>query len=334
MKFNKLLTGVLIFVLGAAFLFLIKPSFMNTNQENSQKIVRIGYTPLIYAQPTYVAVEMEFFKKNSLRYKMVKYENSTQALNALIANKLDFLAVVPVASVFAAESRSTQKTPLFKILYYNLDSPKNPISFLMVKSARNIDTLEDLKSIQNLKVGVFPGNLLSILSTKLLFEKHKDLDIKPTFIDVAPQLQAQTLISGGVDVMMTLEPFATILESKKIAKVIYTAPQTSITNPLAGGAGVFSSKFIQDYPNLSKSFALSINEAIDYIRKNPQAAKKSYLKYTPLDLKIALQVRQPDYHVGSEVSKVLLKEQYQQLKKNKVLATDKAVDLMVYDDGQ
>jgi ABC-type nitrate/sulfonate/bicarbonate transport system substrate-binding protein len=225
---------------------------MNTNQENSQKIVRIGYTPLIYAQPTYVAVEMEFFKKNSLRYKMVKYENSTQALNALIANKLDFLAVVPVASVFAAESRSTQKTPLFKILYYNLDSPKNPISFLMVKSARNIDTLEDLKSIQNLKVGVFPGNLLSILSTKLLFEKHKDLDIKPTFIDVAPQLQAQTLISGGVDVMMTLEPFATILESRRSLKLFIRHLKPLLQTHLQAGQ-VF---FLQ---NLYKIILISVN---------------------------------------------------------------------------
>ena len=166
-------------------------------REKEEVVVRIGYTPLMYAQPTFVAVEQKLFEKAGVKYELTKFENSTQIVNALLSNQLDFCAISPVLSAFAAQEKSGSATPLFKLYYYNLDSREHPISFLLVRKDSEITSLEQLKGKT---IGVFPGNILSRISAKLLLKQYFDpKDV--VFQDVGPQLQAQTLESKQIDAM-------------------------------------------------------------------------------------------------------------------------------------
>jgi len=279
--------------------------------------VNIGYTPLIYAQPMFVAVEKGFFQEVGITAKLTKFENSTQVVNAVIEGGLDFCAITPVLSVFAAEEKLSGKgkDTLFKLYYYNLDSTKDPISFIIVPKSSEINSLSDLKGKT---IGVFPGNLLSKVSAKLLLKKYMNPDKDVVFQDVAPNLQAQALETKQIDAMFSLEPFATITMEKGIGRILHIAPQTSISDPLPGGAGMMSTKFITENPTVAKKFEESIQKATDYLRANPEYAKEVLTKYTPLTKDLADKVRQPLYETPREMNAALLQKEYNVLLKEGV----------------
>jgi NitT/TauT family transport system substrate-binding protein len=322
---RKGLFGLFIVVLLILISLMILTQCNNNKEKNT--LVRIGYTPLIYAQPTFAAMEMGFFKEVGIEPELIRFENSTQIVNAVIEGSLDFCAIAPVLSVFAAEEKINHDDSLFKIFYYNLDSKEHPISFLLVKSDSNIKELSDLKGKT---VGVFPGNILSIISTKLLLAKYMDPDREVKFQDVGPQIQAQALESGQIDAMFSLEPFATIILEKGIAKILYTAPQLSVSAPLPGGTGFMSTKFVKEKPELAMKFDEAIQKAISYIRNNPSYAKEILTKYTPLDKSIALKVRQPEYQTTREMDGILLQKEYDALLRQGVLKRQMDVKNLIY----
>lgn len=309
------------FVIMFSFMLLVSCS----KKEEETSVVKIGYTPLIYAQPTFVALEKGFFKEVGIEVEVTRFENSTQIVNAVIGGSLDFCAIAPVLAAFAAEEKIDKEDSLFKLFYYNLDSKEHPISFLLVKKDSDLSSLADLKGKT---IGVFPGNILSRVSTKLLLKEflNPDRDIK--FQDVAPQFQAQALETGQIDAMFSLEPFITIIEESGVGKILYAAPQLSISDPLPGGTGFMSTKFVKENPTTAKKFEIAIQKATDYIRQNESYAKEILEKYTPLNKTIAAKVRQPEYKTSKEMDGTLLQREYDSLVKEGVLK--KKIDVSRY----
>ena len=267
--------------------------------------VKIGYTPLVYGQPSFVANDLGFFKEQGIDAEMVKFESSAQVVNALLAGELDFVAVAPCLSVFAAEEKS--KDSLFKVYYYNTDSLEHPISFLLVKKGSEIKRLEDLKGK---KIGVFPGNILSRTSAQLLLKDIMDVKRDITFVDVGPQIQAQAIESGMVDAMFSLEPYATLSLEQGVAEILYVAPQLSIMDNVPGACGFSSAKFVSERLKVASKMRIALDKSVDYIRKNEMESKKVFAKYTPLTEDIALKVRQPEFVKSTEINGGALQKEY------------------------
>ncbi|MEO8165967.1 MAG: NrtA/SsuA/CpmA family ABC transporter substrate-binding protein, partial [Betaproteobacteria bacterium] len=297
----------------------------------NDSVVRIGYTPLLYAQPTFVALEKHYFEELGLQVEVTRFENSTQIVNAVISGDLDFCAITPALSVFAAEEKLDQKDSQFKLVYYNLDSREHPISFLLVKKDSAIATLGDLKGKT---IGVFPGNILSRTSAKLLLKDLMDVERDVVFQDVAPQLQAQALDTNQVDAMFSLEPFATISLEKGVAKILYVAPQLSISEPLPGGCGMMSTRFSRERPDVARKFVQALEKAGRTIREDPAFALNILPKYTPLTPEIALKVRQPEYHVAGEQDVKLLQQEYDALLKEGILNRPLDVKRLIYQGAE
>jgi NitT/TauT family transport system substrate-binding protein len=295
-------------------------------EKKEEVVVRIGYTPLMYAQPTFMAVEQKLFEKAGVKYELTKFENSTQIVNALLSNQLDFCAISPVLSAFAAQEKSGSATPLFKLYYYNLDSREHPISFLLVRKDSEIKSLEQLRGKT---IGVFPGNILSRVSAKLLLKQYFDPK-EVVFQDVGPQLQAQTLESKQIDAMFSLEPYATLSLELGNSRILHTAPQLSVFEPLPGGAGFMNTSFVNAHPEIAKRFGKAISEATKLMRGDEAMAKSVLPKYTPLTAEIAAKVRQPEYHSYDEMPPALLVGEYKALVSEGVLKGGVDVTQLIY----
>lgn len=273
------------------------------NQEN--EVIKIGYTSLVYGQPSFVGDELGFFKAEGLNVEMIKFESSTQVTNALLSGNLDFVAISPCLSMLAAEEKSNRN--LFKVFYYNTDSIQNPISFLIVKKGSDIKKLKDLKGK---KIGIFPGNILSKISTKLLLKDIMDVDKDITIVDIAPHIQAQAIESGMIDAMFSLEPFATITLELGNSEIIHVAPQLSIMDNIPGGCGFASAKFVKERTSDAIKLKSALDKSIDYIRNNEEEAKKVFPKYTPLNNEIAQKVNQPEFVNSTQINGENLQEEY------------------------
>lgn len=318
----------------AIALFVVAAAFMATYLLRSGKpaedvVVRVGYTPLMYAQPTFVAIEQGLFDKAGVKYQLTKFENSTQIVNALLGGQLDFCAISPVLSAFAAQEKSGSQQPLFKLYYYNLDSQEHPISYLLVRKDSDITSLEQLRGKT---IGVFPGNILSRISAKLLLKPYFDSEKELVFQDVAPQLQAQTLESKQIDAMFSLEPYATLSLELGQSRILHVAPQLSVYAPLAGGAGFMSNEFVERHPDVAQRFGQAIREATRHIRQDPAAAKAILSKYTPLTPELAGKVRQPEYHFYEEMTGKLLAGEYEALVAEGVFKGGIDVSALIYQE--
>ena len=310
-------------------LVLLVIGFSMQNQElpaNEKEMVRIGYTSLVYGQPSFIADDLGFFANEGLNVEMIKFESSTHVVNSLLAGDLDIVAISPCISAFAAEEKS--KEDLFKILYYNTDSVEHPISFLLVKKGSGINTLEDLKGK---KIGTFPGNILSQISTKLLLKDKMDIERDITLVDIGPQIQAQAIETGMVDAMFSLEPFATITMELGIADILHVAPQLSIMDDIPGGCGFASTKFVNERPIAAENVRLALDKAVDYIRANELDAKKVFPKYTPLNENLAEKVKQPEFVKSTELSVQKLQEEYDVLKREGVFKGNLDAKTIVYE---
>lgn len=291
------------FVVTVMILFALV--FLGFNTSNQTGKVRIGYTPLVYGQPAFIAQEKGFFEEHELDVEMVRFESATQIVNALISNRIDIVAVSPCISAFAAQEKTD--TNLFKIYYYNTDSLEHPISFLLVKKDSDIEELKDLKGR---KIGIFPGNILSKISTKLLLKDYLDVEKDISFVEVGPQIQSQAIESGMVDVMFSLEPFATLSLENGNVEILHVAPQLSISNYIPGGCGFASETFVSSNPETAEKIRTSLDKAIDFIRENEDEAKLVFPNYTPLSAELALKVRQPQFVKSYEVDVDKLQEEY------------------------
>ncbi len=300
-------------------------SFVGCSTQSQDEKIRVGYTSLVYGQPSFVADDKGFFVDQELDVEMIKFESSTQVVNSLLAGDLDIVAISPCISAFAAEEKTEED--LFKILYYNKDSSEHPISFLLVKKGSDIKTLEDIKGK---KVGTFPGNILSRTSTKLLLDDLMDVEQDITFVDVGPQIQAQAIDTEMVDVMFSLEPFATISLEQGIAEILHTAPQLSIMDDIPGGCGFASTKFVDERPIQAERVRIALDKAIDYIRTDELDAKMVFPKYTPLNEGIAAKVRQPEFAKSTELSVEKLQEEYDILKREGIFNGNLDAETIVF----
>ena len=276
-----------------------------SNQNIQDNKIKIGYTPLVYGQPSFIANDLGFFEEQGINAEMIKFESATQVVNGLLAGDLDFVAISPCLSVLAAEEKSEDN--LFKVYYYNTDSLEHPISFLLVKKGSEIEELKDLKGK---KIGTFPGNILSRTSAKLLLKDIMDVKKDIKFVDIGPQIQAQAIESGMVDAMFSLEPFTTISLEQGVAEILHVAPQLSIMDNIPGGCGFASTKFITERPEIASKMRIALDKSIDYIRANEKEAKKVLTKYTPLNDDLAVKVRQPEYVKSTEINGKALQEEY------------------------
>lgn len=244
--------------------------------------VKIALCPYTGDLPFFIAIEKGYFKEQGLQVKDIRCGNSTEALNALLADKVDIIAPISFSAIIAAEIKSPGDVKLFMA---GGESDKTIGSYLLVRKDSPITSIEQLKGK---KIGTYTG-ATQLLYLKLFLKKvGLDPEKDVTIIQVGPALQAQALDAGQFDALFTIEPYSTIALEKGIAKVLIENPRVKyIVSPFFSGSAAVSSLFLEENPEALKKVYKAVAKAIDFIRKNEIEARNFLPKYTPLEPSIA-----------------------------------------------
>ena len=273
----KKLIGIIIVVVLIAILFIIHPA-------EKMKKIRIGYCPLNADLPFFVALDKGYFRELGLDIEPIKCGDSSEALNALLANKVDLIAPISFSAFFSIEAEAPGQ---IKIFLPGGETEGNIVSYLLIRKDSTISSIEELRGK---KIGTYTG-VTQLLYLKLFLKKvgidpEKDVQI----IQVGPNLQAQALDAEQFDALFTVEPYATIAITKGIAKPLVENPRSRyIVDPFISGAAGVSSKFLEKHPEEVKKIYKSMAKAVDFIRSNESEAKNLLPKYTPLEQQVAQQ---------------------------------------------
>ncbi len=153
-----------------------------------------------------------------------------------------------------------QKEP-GKLKIYNTSAMTNehPFDRIIVK---NDSPITEVKQLIGKKIGVFPGTSATNLAKDYL--KKQGIDITTVeFVQMPPQNQLPALESSAIDALFAYEPALTIAltnGARAISPDIFAALVDG--NPV--GAGIITTKFINEHPETAKKTTDVINEAIRY----------------------------------------------------------------------
>ena len=145
-----------------------------------------------------------------------------------------------------------------------------------------------VKSIAELagkKVCSGPG-IQNVTLAKIILEKNGITNPQVTELPIGQHVPA--LAAGQVDAAYTLEPTGTagrlkgltrVLEPGVIAKYVLGDPDA----PWFGGSATITTALIKDKPELAKKYVATYAKAVEWVRKNPDEARKHMDGFTAIE---------------------------------------------------
>jgi NitT/TauT family transport system substrate-binding protein len=282
---NKKKLLVVLIAIGIALALLT----WGVKRSRSPEKIRYGYLPIASDASFFVAVERGFFTGQGLQVEPIKFETSNQALEALVAGRVDAIAPVALEAALALETNTSGQ---FKMVEMTAATAQTRVHRIEVKTDSQIKTLADLRGK---KVGTFPGSQM-VVFLKLILGRYFDAENDLEIIQLRPPLQPQALETGQVDALFCLEPTCTLLEAQGLGRAISVNPLYEyILQPFPTAAGVVSTPLAKEKPDTVDKIIIALRAAHEYIRTNPNEAAVAVPKYAPIEAELAPRVAVYDY---------------------------------------
>lgn len=249
--------------------------------------IRIGYWPIASGLPLYAGLELGFFKEAGLNVEGAKFASASQVAEAMIAGRIQGSANGTASAALALAEITSPG--LFKIICSNPSNRSLVLDEFVVAKDAPYKSIAELKGK---RIGSGPG-IQNVTLAKAILEKNGI--VNPTVVELPIGQHVAALAAGQIDAVYTLEPTGTIgrlkglarvLEPGVIAKYVLGDPEA----PWFGGSASITSSFLKEQPALAKKYVAAYAKSVDYVRKNPDAARKHLDGFTSIDPSLVAEV--------------------------------------------
>jgi len=258
-------------------------------QAVSQTKLTVGYTGANAFMPAFVAKDQGFFAKRGLDVTMQLVPVGSTLPGAIASGSLQVGGLTAPVFLLANEGGVELQIAASS----SLQSKANPTVGVVAREGLNIKTAADFRGK---KVGA-PG--LNGVNHVIFLKWLKDggVDSKQvTFVEASFPQMGDMLKGGQIDAALPVEPFlGRITQSKVGYRVAHYAAETADT--YLESFWVMSKQFVQANPGAPAAFREAIREGVDFIAKNPEAARKTQTTYLKLPEQIAMTITLPTYAV-------------------------------------
>jgi NitT/TauT family transport system substrate-binding protein len=246
----------------------------------AQDKVKVGVFPISSSLPLFVARDLGYFKELNIEPELSTLMGGPPNVAALITNQIEVAAVLVTLEGLNADVKKPG-VAMYVAMHSQTATYKMEQFVVRAGLADKVKTLADFKGMKLMSA---PGPA-NVNTAKGILAKVglKDGDYTIDQLDMGQHVNAMK--AGTFDGGYTLEPAATIMhnlgvadtvEAGVIAKYILGSPDA---DAYAAGCA-FTTEFINSRPDVAKRFAQAWGKAIDYIRANPEAARKFLAKNT------------------------------------------------------
>lgn len=254
--------------------------------------VRVSYVPATTVLPLHVAQAQGYFEAQGLDVTLEEASNISD-IPATLGRQFD-IALGTATDLIKAGSAGVD---VVQMAGNTIDTKDNPFVQLMVRKDSGIKSVADLAGK---KVGT--PTLGGVIHAAVLYSA-KQAGAQPDEIQgveaPSPTLPDQ-LKAGRVDAVEALEPFATTM--KKNGAVSLGDPFAAIGQPLATNFWIANGDWARSNPAVVRKYVAALEQAVAYIKSNPQAARKILQGYTKMPPKISKIVPLPtwDFSIRTE----------------------------------
>jgi NitT/TauT family transport system substrate-binding protein len=246
---------------------------------HAQSKIQIGCTATSDCASAMVAVDEGIFKKHGLDAEMVLIGINSNIPAAILSNSIQIGG--PTSTVFLqAVDGGLDLVAVTGASVMNPSSNGSIAAFV-----RNGITIKEPKDFVGKKVGA-PGlgAFLHVLFVKWLVEKGVDPK-SVNFVEVTFPTMSDIIKSGGVDAVLTGEPFVTRMTNAGLGTVgARYGAELARTEPIIFYAA--ARDWAEKNPDTIKKFRAAIAEAADIVNTDRDKASASISKFTkqPIDL--------------------------------------------------
>ena len=263
---RKIILGVLV-ALVAVLTFV----YVKIGPPPTTDTVRVITPPSIIASlPVWVGDTKNMFRKRNLDINFIDLTNSRLMVEAMLAGNADILPAVSLADL--ASTGGPGNIALMHVMIYSHSRMvKNPpFESILITTGSKMSSLKDL---EGKNIAVYPG-MTSALAVKHFLYKNNVKTDKITFVKLPPPEHEPALMRDDVQAIHVYEPFRTAslqnLKTREIAGSVYAG----LSEPSAIGASAISRNFYRKNQDVAERFLDAWNEAILFIRNQPNEARK------------------------------------------------------------
>ena len=245
----------------------------------AQTKIQIGCTATSDCASAMVAVDEGIFKKHGVDAEMILIGINSNIPAAILSNSIQIGGPTSTTFLQAVDGG-------LDLVAISGASVMNPAANQAIAAiVRNGITIKEPKDFVGKKVGA-PGlgAFLHVLFVKWLVEKGVDPK-SVNFVEVTFPTMADIIKSGGVDAVLTAEPFVTRMTNAAIGTVgARYAAELARTEPIIFYAA--ARDWAEKNPDTVKKFRAAIAESAAIVNSDREKASVSISKFTkqPLDL--------------------------------------------------
>ncbi|HML23262.1 MAG TPA: MetQ/NlpA family ABC transporter substrate-binding protein [Aggregatilinea sp.] len=216
--------------------------------------VKLGVQPWLGYGPWWIAAEKGFFEDRGLDVEVIDFTWDQDMNAALASGRID------------VEAAATNT--LIALINQDVDAQ----AFLLLDASFEADAIianKDITSIEDLagrEVAYEPGSTSDLLLNYALSEAGLTIDdVIP--VPIAASDAGAAVIAGQVDVAVTYEPYiSAALSGRDDYGVLYSAAERP---GLISDVMIAQRSFISENPDVIEALALAWDDAIAYLRENP-----------------------------------------------------------------
>jgi len=292
---NKVLISSIICVLAIVALGAFFIAGAGSQPAESERIT-VAYLPVAHSLPLFVALEEGMFEDAGLDVEVLRIESPTDIINGLVSGQID--AGPPSLAAGITAVIESKNPGALKVYAFTCEGADKKVTEILVRKDSNLSSIAELNGK---KLGHIPGIQWQTITKKTLLVNGVDPK-NVTLVEVPFSAQIQSLASGSVDAVFTLEPTGTFGEQAGQTKVLEWAfAEKNISDPFCAGVGDVSAKFLKEKPEAAAKFIEVMKKAMKASSESPE--KRQYLvKYLQLPQGIAESMDLPDFIDSSTAS--------------------------------
>ncbi len=231
----------------------------------------------------WVAKETGIFARNGLDVELIEFRNGNEAISAQRGGSIDIILTIPGTAMTANERGFD-----LQLVSANEDAQASApdTSAIVVRKDSGFRTLADLKG----KAFAVSGtHTQKTVMAQAAMKKAGVAADQFSFIEMPYASHVDALRNKAIEVAASLDPWTTILRHSDFATVLaYDYMETIPSQPV--GAWFARRDFVEKNGEALKRFAKSFCDVADYMREDPDRARKNIAAYTGLSAELVREV--------------------------------------------
>lgn len=286
---KKLYLGIIfIAILAVALFWYASPSgtgFLVKSSIPDDKIV-VAYRPHVAYLPVLVAFERNLFEKHGLQREEMVFEQTKDLLLAITSSKAD----VSFGGINTLEATLVSRKSNGAVIPFAYTFIDNEHSTTCLVS-RNFT---DVRQLSGKRIGHISGPFGLAWANSTFQALGLD---SSGFVPLQTDILLPSLMAGKVDAVFMLEPACVKAESLGCYELVDSPITKYFLNDFYWASSVTSSSL----SNEKRAKVISVyNDAVEYIRKEPEKAQAILAKYTGLKPELANKVAIPIFLKSNE----------------------------------